>query len=157
MVVSAGLSQPSATRLLADRLAAATEAGLAEPGIGATRTTIELREIARDLVDRLLTNVPSPRLEEAIEAHREALEEQTRERVPYYWAQTQENLAIVLHILAVRTTGATRLAYLADALTAVDGALEVYREGDAAYDIAGAERLRAAILAEQQQAQVPPR
>ncbi len=67
VVVSAGLSQPSATRLLADRLASATEAALPEQGIGVVRTTVELREVARDLVDRLLTNVPSPRLEAAIE------------------------------------------------------------------------------------------
>lgn len=68
VVVSAGISQPSATRLLADRLASATEVALADPGIDVVRTTVELREIARDLVDRLLTNVPSPRLESAIEA-----------------------------------------------------------------------------------------
>jgi FMN reductase len=68
VAVSAGLSQPSATRLLADRLASATEAGLVEQGIGVARTNVELRDIARDLVDRLLTNVPSPRLEKAIDA-----------------------------------------------------------------------------------------
>ena len=40
-------------------------------------------------------------------------------------------------------------------LAAVDGALAVYREGNAAYDIGKAERLRAAILAEQAKARAP--
>ncbi len=38
-------------------------------------------------------------------------------------------------------------------LTAVDGALEVYREGKAAYDIGTAERQRATILDEQAKTQ----
>ena len=86
-----------------------------------------------------------------------ALKERTRERVPLNWALTQENLAIVFRVLATRTTGDARLAYLRDALAAVDGALEVYRAGNAAYYIEKAERLRARILAETQQAQAPPR
>ena len=61
----------------------------------------------------------------------------------------QENLAIAFRTLATRTTGDARRAYLRDALAAVDGALAVYREGNAAYDIGRAERLRARILAEQ--------
>ena len=56
------------------------------------------------------------RLEEAVAAYRAALTKPTRERVPYYWAQTQENLAIVLRVLATRVVGTARLAYLADAL-----------------------------------------
>ena len=44
-----------------------------------------------------------------------------------------------------------------DALTAVDDALQVYREGNAAYHVENAERLRADILADQQQMPVPPR
>src|SRR6186997_3207915 len=43
------------------------------------------------------------------------------------------HLAIIFRVLAIRTTGDARLAYLRDALMAVDGALEVYREGKAAY------------------------
>ena len=42
-------------------------------------------------------------------------------------------------------------------LNAVDGALEVDRVGAATYDIGTAERLRALILAEQQQTQATPR
>ena len=63
-VVSAGLSQPSSSRLLADQLAAATARGLlAEPEIA----VIELRELAHDIVNNLLTGFPSPALRRAIE------------------------------------------------------------------------------------------
>ncbi|MBN1092974.1 FMN reductase [Blastococcus sp. TML/M2B] len=54
-VVSAGLGTPSSTRLLADRLTAATVAALRERGITATVEVVELREHARDLADHLLT------------------------------------------------------------------------------------------------------
>ncbi len=82
-------------------------------------------------------------------AYRAALEERTRERAPFDWAQTRENLAIVLRVLATRAAGEARVAYLKEAVAAVEGALAVYREGQAAYDIETAERLRAGILAEQ--------
>ena len=63
VVVSAGLSQPSSTRLLADQLAAATARDLAA---GTQIATIELRELAHDIVDNLLTGFPSPALSDAI-------------------------------------------------------------------------------------------
>jgi FMN reductase len=63
-VVSAGLSQPSSTRLLADKLAAATAAGLPA---GTEVVTVELRELAHDIVNNLLTGFPSPALRTAIE------------------------------------------------------------------------------------------
>jgi len=63
VVVSAGLGQPSSTRLLADQLAAATAGGLPA---GTQIITIELRELAHDIVDNLLTGFPSPALGEAI-------------------------------------------------------------------------------------------
>jgi FMN reductase len=63
-VVSAGLSQPSSTRLLADKLAAATTAALPA---GTEVVTIELRELAHDIVNNLLTGFPSPTLRTAIE------------------------------------------------------------------------------------------
>jgi FMN reductase len=66
VVVSAGLGQPSSTRLLADRLAAATERHLGERGAAARVTTIELRDHAQDLVNNLLAGFPSKRLEATI-------------------------------------------------------------------------------------------
>jgi FMN reductase len=67
-VVTAGLSRPSSTRLLADRLASATTHALRELGVDAQVEVLEVRDHARDLVDHLLTGLPSPRLRAAIEA-----------------------------------------------------------------------------------------
>src|SRR5688572_15149629 len=68
VVVSAGLSQPSATRLLADRLTAASQRHLQAVGAEAQVEVIELRDYAHDLTNNLLTGFPSPRLREAIAA-----------------------------------------------------------------------------------------
>ncbi|WP_280500520.1 FMN reductase [Nocardia farcinica] len=79
-VISAGLSQPSSTRLLADRLAAATARSLTERAReafaeftdaefnGAEFTVIELRDHAHDLANNLVTGFPSPALREVTEA-----------------------------------------------------------------------------------------
>jgi FMN reductase len=67
-VVSAGLSQPSSTRLLADRISAATSAALREQGIEVEVTTIELRDLAQDITNNLLTGFAPPKLESAIES-----------------------------------------------------------------------------------------
>jgi FMN reductase len=67
-VVSAGLGQPSSTSLLATRLGTATAAALAEQGIDAEVTTIELRTHAHDLTDHLLTSFASGELQEAKDA-----------------------------------------------------------------------------------------
>ncbi|UOX86024.1 FMN reductase [Amycolatopsis sp. FBCC-B4732] len=64
-VVTAGLSVPSSTRLLADRLAAATVAAAGEP---VSVTVVELRDIALDVTKNLLTGFPSPELRTAIDA-----------------------------------------------------------------------------------------
>ena len=66
-VVTAGLSQPSSTRLLADRLAAATEHALRDLGVSTDVQFVELREVAHDLTDNLLTGFPSPDLGAAID------------------------------------------------------------------------------------------
>ena len=58
-VVSAGLSQPSSTRLLADRLAAAAERQLQEQGHDVVLETFELREHAQSITNNLLTGFPS--------------------------------------------------------------------------------------------------
>jgi FMN reductase len=67
-VVTAGLSQPSSTRLLADKLADATRSALAGRGASAEATVIELRDLATDVVNNLLTGFPSAALGKAIEA-----------------------------------------------------------------------------------------
>ncbi len=67
-VVSAGLSNPSSTRMLADRLAAATVAELEERGITAEVDAFELRDYAHDITDNLLTGFARPALESMIDA-----------------------------------------------------------------------------------------
>jgi FMN reductase len=67
-VVSAGLGQPSSTRLLADRLSAATVAQLNAHGVDVEVEVIELRDLAHDITNHLLTGFPSPKLDAAITA-----------------------------------------------------------------------------------------
>jgi FMN reductase len=70
VAVSAGLSQPSSTRLLADNLAAATVDDLnARPGgDDVIVTVVELRELAHDIINHLLTGFASPVLQKALDA-----------------------------------------------------------------------------------------
>jgi FMN reductase len=68
VVVSAGLSQPSSTRLLADRLSAAVDRHLRGAGIEPQIEVIELRDHAKDLVNNLLAGFPSPGLQAALDA-----------------------------------------------------------------------------------------
>ena len=49
------------------------------------------------------------RLEEAVNAYRDALQERTRERVPLDWAMTQNNLGNALWRLGERGSGTARL------------------------------------------------
>lgn len=63
-VVSAGLGQPSSTRLLADRLAAAT---VKASGADVTVETIDLRDHAHAMVDATLTGFPPGALRGAVE------------------------------------------------------------------------------------------
>jgi len=66
VALSAGLGQPSSTRLLADRLAEATATELADRGQRPEVRVVELRDHAHDIVNAMLTGVPSPALAEVI-------------------------------------------------------------------------------------------
>lgn len=66
-VVSGGLSNPSSTRLLADRLTAATVEALRARGDDATVEVVELRAHARDLADNLVTGFANQSLRTAVE------------------------------------------------------------------------------------------
>ncbi|MCW2535321.1 MAG: reductase [Modestobacter sp.] len=66
-VVSGGLSNPSSTRLLADRLTTATVAALRARGDDATVEVVELRAHARDLADNLVTGFPNESLRAAVD------------------------------------------------------------------------------------------
>jgi FMN reductase len=67
-VVSAGTSDPSSTRLLADRIADRTVALAARHGHEVTVTVIELRELAADITSAVVSQLVSPRLRQAIDA-----------------------------------------------------------------------------------------
>ncbi|WP_061289402.1 FMN reductase [Herbidospora cretacea] len=66
-VVSAGLSQPSSTRLLADRLAEAAGRHLESTPEPTEIRVIELRGLAVDIANNLVTGFPSPALKEALD------------------------------------------------------------------------------------------
>jgi FMN reductase len=63
-VVSAGLSEPSSTRLLADLLGSTTATALGGAGV----EVVELRPLAHAITDALLTGFPNAELAQAIEA-----------------------------------------------------------------------------------------
>jgi FMN reductase len=65
-VISSGLSNPSSTRMLADRLLAETVKALRERGIETRADVIELRDLAHDITNNLLTGFAPAPLEEAI-------------------------------------------------------------------------------------------
>ena len=67
-VVAAGLSNPSSTRMLADRLSAATVKQLADRGIQTDVDVFELRDYAHDITNHLLTGFAPPALESMIDA-----------------------------------------------------------------------------------------
>ncbi|MFC4059204.1 FMN reductase [Planomonospora corallina] len=67
VAVSAGLREPSSTRLLADRLAEATRARLAGEREAEVRV-VELRGLAVDIANNLVTGFPGAALREAVEA-----------------------------------------------------------------------------------------
>ena len=65
-VVSAGTSDPSSTRLLADRTAGRAAALAARHGNAVTVSVIELREIAADISTALTSQLVTPKLRQAI-------------------------------------------------------------------------------------------
>ncbi|MGA9749147.1 MAG: FMN reductase [Nocardioides sp.] len=67
-VVTAGLSQPSTSRLLADRLAEATDRALRLRDENVEITVLELRELAHEITDHLLTGFAAPRLAAAVQS-----------------------------------------------------------------------------------------
>ena len=67
VVITAGLSVPSSTRLLADLLGDAVERSIEARGAEVEVETIELRPLAHALADHLLTGFPSGDLAAAID------------------------------------------------------------------------------------------
>jgi FMN reductase len=72
VVVSAGLSVPSSSRILADSLSAATQRALSSLGQDSTVDVIELRDLARLITDNQLTGFPTGALADAVRRVAEA-------------------------------------------------------------------------------------
>ncbi|MFC9917872.1 CE1759 family FMN reductase [Agromyces binzhouensis] len=68
VVISAGLSTPSSSRQLADRLLADSAGLLRERGVEVDATVFELRDLAHDITNHLLMGFAPPKLEEALDA-----------------------------------------------------------------------------------------
>ncbi|MEU7418849.1 CE1759 family FMN reductase [Streptomyces antibioticus] len=69
VVVSAGLSVPSSTRLLADRLAAETEAKAKAPaGVEVEVEVVELRDLAVEIAHNFTNGFPGRKLADALDA-----------------------------------------------------------------------------------------
>ncbi|HET8987861.1 MAG TPA: CE1759 family FMN reductase [Humibacillus sp.] len=69
-VITAGVTQPSSTRLLADRLTAATIAALAPREV--VVEVVDVRDVAHDLTNNVLTGFASPELQVRLDAITEA-------------------------------------------------------------------------------------
>jgi FMN reductase len=67
VIVSAGTSQPSTTRMLADRIAAGSVEQLHELEVDATVAAVEVAPLAVDVARASVTGVPSTELQAAIE------------------------------------------------------------------------------------------
>jgi len=72
VLVSAGASDPSSTRLLADRTADRVKLLADQRGHAVTVSVIELREIAADITTALVSQLVTPKLRQAITALGEA-------------------------------------------------------------------------------------
>ena len=68
VVVSAGLSTPSSTRQLADRLAADAVGILRDREVEVEVQTFELRDLAHDITNHLLMGFAPPKLQAALDA-----------------------------------------------------------------------------------------
>lgn len=68
VVLSAGLGQPSSTRMLANQLARSAGKASEDRGDRIEAIPVELRELAHDITDHLVTGFPSLPLRAAIEA-----------------------------------------------------------------------------------------
>ena len=72
VVVTAGTSDPSSTRMLADRTAQRAAALAAEHGATVRTRAIDLRELATDITTALTSQLITPRLQQAVDALGEA-------------------------------------------------------------------------------------
>src|ERR1700749_3005864 len=123
-VVSAGTSDPSSTRLLADRIAEQVTARAARDGHDVTVSVIELRELAADISTALTSQLITPKLGQAIAVLAEA--DGLVVSTPVYKAGPSglfksffdvldNDLLIAKPVLLSATAGTARPALVADA------------------------------------------
>ena len=123
VVVSAGTSDPSSTRLLADRTADRVTALAGRHGHAVTVSVIELREIAADISTALVSQLITPKLQQAISTLAEA--DGIIAATPVYGAgpsglftsflQALDNdLLIAKPVVLAATAGTARHALVAD-------------------------------------------
>jgi FMN reductase len=122
-VVTAGTSDPSSTRLLADRVAQRVEAIAARHGDTVITSVIELREIATDVTTALTSQLITPRLQHAIDAL--AAADGVIAATPVYKAAASALFTSFIHVLdndlliakpvvLAATAGTARHALVAD-------------------------------------------
>ena len=122
-VVSAGTSDPSATRLLADRTAERVAALAARHGNAVTVSAIDLREVSADISTALVSQLITPKLQQAIGTLAEA--DGIIAATPVYGAgpsglftsflQVLDNdLLIAKPVVLAATAGTARHALVAD-------------------------------------------
>ncbi len=68
VVISAGLSVPSSTRMLADRISGAVQREVTARGEGLDVEVVELRGLAREIADHLVSGMPPSALRHALSA-----------------------------------------------------------------------------------------
>jgi FMN reductase len=123
VIISAGISEPSSTRMLADRIAQRTLELLREAGTEASTDVIELAPLAVDIATANVAGFPSERLQAAIEqmASADALIAAT----PVYKAGISglfksfidvldDDLLIAKPVLLAATAGSNRHALVVD-------------------------------------------
>src|ERR1700760_1101529 len=124
VLVSAGTSDPSSTRLLADRTADRVKALAARRGHEVTVDVIELREISADISTALVSQLITPKLQQAITALAEA--DGVIACTPVYKAGPSglftsffdvldNDLLIATPVVLAATAGTARHALVADA------------------------------------------
>jgi FMN reductase len=68
IVISAGLSRPSSTRLLADQLSAAAVAAAGDLGVLLDSRVVELRDLASEITNAMLTGFAPAALQDVLDA-----------------------------------------------------------------------------------------
>ena len=138
VLVSAGTSDPSSTRLLADRTADRVKALAARRGHEVTVGVIELREIAADISTALVSQLITPKLQQAITALAEA--DGIVAAAPVYKASPSGLFSSFFHVLdndlligkpvvLAATAGTARHALVADDADAPDVRLPAHDDG----------------------------